>query len=1658
MDQHLQQDTGKSASSGTGTGVDGGLSARDGADDESLSAVMPLRERPTTTTTANAMMDGASIFSTELGRAVVAASASISAVSGVGQHGQTAASITSGSHTSLGSGTGLATGQMHTSGFLPLGGGGGGLKSASGASGSGSMAHVQHPFQAIPSRSDTPTPPPPQQPSHSSSNSHQQTVAGAAGKSRGSHGHAEAGDGGNYHENAGWSGTASGAASGDAASRGGSGDRQRSAAAAAAAGSVFALSAASEQAASPADGNQQQRRQQQHKGQPQTFHHQHHQHQHHPRGDSDTDEPDSVSRPSSAQHSHRSHAPHHGSNPRPSSVVPDLHPHAPQTPSRLAPDNPFADAVDAVSPLSPAHLPPGSADADAPAASAATAPPAGRPADPLSVPVQGHLGQAPRIVATSALPLANIDGLGLQQQPQSQQHIQTTAHPALTAAPSPMSHTPQHLQPASSLSEAPSSLDGTQHHSHQHDYELQPLRHNQPPHTQYHQESPLTPQPHHPLLGETGGSGSPAPAPSSSGVSGSGSGAALIATAAGRGLSSRGNGSSDSRPPDSPSTPRGGAAPSNVTSNINGNGNDNRIGGSSLESNATSRYIQRRQSLQRAATKVAISRPPYEVPFPAVVKKDARTNYIRTTKYTLLTFLPLNLAFQFRRFYNIYFLLGALSVISGYSSLSPLSQVSPLLIVLAFSAAKDAIEDYNRYRADSAANNVKVRVIRSGASIEILSMDIQPGDVLYVTKGEKFPVDAMILSSSYEDGTCFIETAELDGETNLKRRSATTDLARLTTIEQIATLTGVVQCEYPNENLLSFEGRVHVRSDLLPTKEKLIPLSMNNLFLRGAVLRNTEFAYALVIYTGKNTKIIKNLKQGGLKSSTLEARLNWLVVMAFVYNAFLLVTSVVFEYWHYNWALNKEYSRKLTNPADYAAEWYLGPRSTSTTIHALSTVISFFSLYTYVIPISLFVTLEMTRLAQAVNMAWDKGMTYERTENDGTVTRVPMRTNNSNLNEDLGCIEYIFSDKTGTLTQNSMRMAQWFCRNHVLNEMEQSGALLRAIRDNSIPQKDRDYMAMLLLALGLCHGVIPSIDERTGEMIYESQSPDETALLVAARQNGVKLLTRTKANMGVEILNVIEFTSTRKRMSVIIRTPEGIRLYCKGADNIIMARLSADPKLNDASIIAKANDSLVEFSNQGLRTLVIGYRTLSNEEYETFRVQYEEAEQTLENREGRLDEAAQLTIEYLLKAGIKLWLLTGDKQETAINIGMSSRLITTDMRLMILASTNPADCDREMDRYLAEMAEAPNRIYALVVNGDVLNHAINGPQKQKFLQIGTRCHSVICTRVTPLQKALVVRLVRSSLRSAVTLAIGDGANDVSMIQEAHVGVGIMGKEGTQAVRAADFAFGEFRFLERLLSVHGRFNYLRMCNLIFFSFYKNLAFITVQWWFGFFNAWSGQTVFEEIFFIAFNVMFTSFPPLAYAIYERDVHDEQIERYPQLYNEVRDGLYWNAYKISSWFTTAILHSVFIFGSAYLTNFEGAVDTAGRSTGYWVQCYLFSTPLLISVLFKMVVMTRHWVWPIWLSLIASMAFNIAIMFGLVILTEIIYTDYNTAAITHALPAYYLLCLLMPALCNVPDILGIYFRGMLRPSDADIVMEESKMQEKMRRGGVKDVGIYPA
>uniref|UniRef100_A0A146LDE3 Phospholipid-transporting ATPase n=1 Tax=Lygus hesperus TaxID=30085 RepID=A0A146LDE3_LYGHE len=516
--------------------------------------------------------------------------------------------------------------------------------------------------------------------------------------------------------------------------------------------------------------------------------------------------------------------------------------------------------------------------------------------------------------------------------------------------------------------------------------------------------------------------------------------------------------------------------------------------------------------------------------------------------------------------------------------------------------------------------------------------------------------------------------------------------------------------------------------------------------------------------------------------------------------------------------------------------------------------------------------------------------------------------------------------------------------------------------------------------MAVCHTVIPE-KLASGEIIYHASSPDERALLQGARDYGFVFDTRTPNHVEIlclgkrekyEILNVIEFTSARKRMSIICRNPEGkYVLYCKGADSVIYERLARKSQPYKEETLKH----LEEFASAGLRTLCFGMVELSADHYQDWANTYRTASVAIVNRELKVAEAAELiekdlvllgatavedklqdevpeTIAALAKAGINIWVLTGDKQETAINIGYSTRLLTQSSTMIIINEQTIEGVRETLLHHLNNVDPAGQ--FALVIDGQSLKFTLTPDLKQDFLHLCLSCKSVICCRVSPMQKAEVVELVTSQT-SSVTLAIGDGANDVAMIQKAHVGVGISGVEGLQAACASDYSIAQFRYLLRLLFVHGSWNYSRMCKLILYSFYKNICLYVIELWFAIYSGWSGQILFERWTIGLYNVLFTAAPPFAIGIVEKVCSADIMLKYPKLYGPRASSFSVTTFWV--WIGNAMLHSILLFWLAMLAVSHEVLWANGRDGGYLMLGNMVYTYTVTTVCLKAGLHTAFW-----------------------------------------------------------------------------------------------------
>uniref|UniRef100_A0A8B9UAS1 Phospholipid-transporting ATPase n=1 Tax=Anas zonorhyncha TaxID=75864 RepID=A0A8B9UAS1_9AVES len=895
-----------------------------------------------------------------------------------------------------------------------------------------------------------------------------------------------------------------------------------------------------------------------------------------------------------------------------------------------------------------------------------------------------------------------------------------------------------------------------------------------------------------------------------------------------------------------------------------------------------------------------------------LTKKKYAGNAIKTAKYNILTFLPLNLYEQFHRMANVYFVFVILlQTIPEISTLPWYTLLFPLSCLLTIRALRDLIDDIGRHQSDRNINNrpwYRQGEAQLGALFPLLSK-----------------ADMLLLCSSEPSSLCYVETADIDGETNLKFRQALPVTHReLTSEGSVAAFDGEVTCEEPNSRMHSFTGTLQWRGETYS-------LDSERILLRGCKLRNTNFCYGLVIYAGFDSKIMRNCGKIKRKKTKLDRMMDRLVIIIFlVLLAMSLCLAIASGFWA------KTFQEKHT----YLSALY---KHTAPAKQAFFSFWGFAILLSIIIPMSMYITFEFIYLVNSFFINWDLEMYY-------AVKDIPAKARSTSLNDQLGQIEYIFSDKTGTLTQNIMSFKKccingtvygnFYC--HRGEKMSDSNdvALLEAARRDSDP-----VLREFLRLLALCHTVM--VEERGDQLVYQAASPDEEALVLAARDLGYVFLSRTQdtitiSELGVkrtyEVLAMLDFNSDRKRMSVLVRDPQGtIRLYTKGADTVILERLrSRGPS---ETFTERALD---RFAEETLRTLCLASKVVSEAEYCEWSRRHQEASILLQDRvwqldslyeemeqnlellgvtaiEDKLQDGVPETIQLLKLGNIKVWVLTGDKQETAMNIGYACKLLTDDMEILEEKESPwaPSLCAGHGRRPQPRVLSPKDKI---LHTGEVLMkkegrlwqwlpcRGATDPQEQgslvekAFVDLATSCQAVICCRVTPKQKALIVQLVKKH-KKVTTLAIGDGANDVNMIKTADIGVGISGLEGMQAVQCSDYALAQFSYLQRLLLVHGRWAYLRICKFLRYFFYKTFAGLMAQVWFAFHSGFTAQPLYEGWFLALYNVFYTAHPVLSVGILEQDVSAKKSLEFPELYAIGQQDELFN-YRI---FGVTLLHGV-------------------------------------------------------------------------------------------------------------------------------------------------------
>ncbi|KAJ1975608.1 putative aminophospholipid-translocase [Dimargaris xerosporica] len=927
-------------------------------------------------------------------------------------------------------------------------------------------------------------------------------------------------------------------------------------------------------------------------------------------------------------------------------------------------------------------------------------------------------------------------------------------------------------------------------------------------------------------------------------------------------------------------------------------------------------------------------------------------NAIKNNKYNLITFVPLVLYEQFKFFFNLYFLLVALSQLVPALRIGYLiTYVGPLCFVLLVTMGKEAYDDWVRRRRDGEANAQTYEVLQpSGGVRHTPSSKLKVGDLVLVHKDQRVPADCILLKTTEASGACFIRTDQLDGETDWKLRIAVPSCQRLPDYSSLMDHDGEAEVDAPHKDIYQFLGTLKCSA----SQYSLEPLGVDNTLWANTIVASGT-AVGLVMYTGKDTRAVMNTNVPKTKVGLLDLELNRISKVLFVVTAILSVAIVA-----------------LTG---FQGLFYIY-------------ILRFLILFSSIIPIGLRVNLDMGKTFYAMQIS-----------KDPHIPQTVVRT--STIPEELGRLEYLLSDKTGTLTQNEMElkklhMGTMSYNQETMDEITKSlvtyfDHLNRAIQKHQVDQQPdllghsiadpltsptgprvaaeftgrRDISSRvgeIVQALALCHNVTPNFDDHAG-LTYQASSPDEVAIvrwtesvglaLIHRDRRSIKLLatareladaestdtlsqtTTRRPSMEVvvtatgpsypatssvgagssqgaamtalsagdqrfeldyEILHIFPFTSESKRMGIIVRerlTGE-ITFYQKGADTV-MAK------------IIQYNDWLDEecgnMAREGLRTLVIAKKRLSEPLYRQFDERYQAAKASIHGRQAQMDqvvgeflehdlellgltgvedklqEDVKNTLELLRNAGLKVWMLTGDKVETATCIAVSTKLVARNQRIHQVAKlTSPAQLEAELDT-LQLLGDC-----CLVIDGQSLQLALDHWQHE-FLQVAMNLPAVVCCRCSPTQKAVVTQLIRQQSKKRVC-AIGDGGNDVSMIQAANVGVGIEGKEGKQASLAADFSITQFSHIARLLLWHGRNSYKRSAKLSQFVIHRGLIISVMQAVFSAMFYCAPIALYQGALMVGYTTVYTMAPVFSLVL-DQDISADTAMFYPELYKELIKG---------------------------------------------------------------------------------------------------------------------------------------------------------------------------
>ena len=928
------------------------------------------------------------------------------------------------------------------------------------------------------------------------------------------------------------------------------------------------------------------------------------------------------------------------------------------------------------------------------------------------------------------------------------------------------------------------------------------------------------------------------------------------------------------------------------------------------------------------------------------------SNKEENNKYNIITFLPLTLFNQFRQFGNLFYLI--LTITQFFPSLAVgflFTYIAPLSFVVAVSMGKELYDDINRRIQDKKTNSSKVDVLELSPDRKNLNYkqkdasELLVGDIIKLKKDQRVPADIIVLKTFNEagDNQAFIRTDQLDGETDWKLRKAP-GVTQSMEEKELFTSGAFAEYEPPSKLIYNFQGIIQCKVGGANKKE---PLNLENTMWASTVVAS-QGVIGIVCYTGKETRAKMNASSPKLKIGILDKELNrsnmYLFAITFVI-AFIIASAKGFD------------AKFIFN------------------------FIKYIILFCAIIPISLRVNLDVSKTYFSIRINREKEIpetiarnstipeelgriSYIFSDKTGTLTKNEMIFKIIAMETEIFA-EDKFPDLKGILLdecKESDAPLLDLLKNNSVNEnlslnisnnnssSSSKSDLSESKRKKRLRRHRNKLIRDTITAMCLCNNVTPIVDDNDpNNMTYQASSPDEVALVKFAVTLDMRLVGRTDKEIKIkdaadheeefEVLANFPFSSDTKRMGIILRNKKHghIIYYLKGAENVMM-KFVKDEYVN---YIAENAENL---ATKGLRTLVLSQKIIPQDEYEIWNKEYEEAKTSMENRQEKItqvvskiennmdflcvtgvedllqDEVA-LTIDNLRNAGMKVWMLTGDKVETATCISISAGLKAKTHKIYTIKhddlKSEENEGKSEVSVLQKKFQEYKNKInidpHLFIIDGDTLDLALKNCEKD-FFETAMLAPSVVCCRCSPTQKRIIVKTIKK-YTDARTAAVGDGGNDVAMIQEADCGIGIVGKEGLQASLAADYSIKEFKSLNMLILWFGRIAYKNTSMMSNFIIHRGLIIAFNQFIFNCIFYFNPVPLYSGFLSFGYSTIFTSLPCIC-VLLDQDVNKDNVLTFPSLYRILLKGRELNLKNFLFWLFKSIFQAfIIMFGSILL-----------------------------------------------------------------------------------------------------------------------------------------------